>query len=101
MTTTTLSYVDLPDAQRMAYLDAIDAAGGNMEAYDGPSVLVAIPCPSGPFYRALEAAGLSLVPASLHYFPLGTDKPPMPLRHDGRYPGSKGFWLFGRFVPHS
>jgi hypothetical protein len=47
----------------------------------------------------MEAAGLELDERSLHYFPLGTDAPPASLRHDGRYPGIAGFWLYGCFVP--
>jgi hypothetical protein len=90
---------ELPDDQRMALRAAIEAAGGQIAGYIGPCVQVAIPNPAGPFFTAMEAAGLELEERSLHYFPLGTDAPPATLRHDGRYPGSAGFWLYGNFKP--
>ena len=92
-------FCDLPDQQRLGYRDAITAAGGEVAAYVGECVQVAIPRPSGPFYAAMQAAGLECVPGSLHYFPLGSDKPADVLRHDGRYHGSRGFWLYGNFRP--
>jgi hypothetical protein len=93
------AFHELPHERRLAYRAAIEAAGGQVAGYHGPAVQVAIPCPSGPFYAAMEAAGLALDERSLHHFPLGTDDPPATLRHDGRYPGSAGFWLYGNFVP--
>ena len=84
---------ELPDRIRLAARDAIDAAGGSVAGYRGPYVQVAIPSPSGPFFGAMEAAGLELDERSLHYFPLGTDAPPEALRHHG------GYWLFGNFSP--
>jgi hypothetical protein len=95
MTATTLSFCDLPDRIRLAARDAIDAAGGYVAGYCGPSVQVAIPRPAGPFFLAMEAAGLALDENSLHYFPLGTDQPEERLRHHG------GYWLFGNFTPRS
>jgi hypothetical protein len=89
---------ELPHDRRMALRDAIEAAGGTVAGYYGPAVQVAIPNPPGPFYQAMEAAGLELVRRSLHYFPLGTGAPPHHLRHDGRFPGSAGFWLYGNFT---
>ena len=41
----------------------------------------------------MEAAGLELDERSLHYFPLGSDAPPLALRHHG------GYGLFGNFSP--
>jgi hypothetical protein len=32
-----------------------------------------------------------------HYFPLGSDNPEDRYRHDGSYPGSKGFWRWDTF----
>jgi hypothetical protein len=92
-------FCDLAHEQRMAYRDAVENAGGSVAGYNGEWLQVALPRPCGPFFRAMELAGLELNDASLHYFPLGTDRPPDDLRHDGRYPGSRGFWLFGRFQP--
>jgi hypothetical protein len=40
-----------------------------------------------------------LTNASMWYFPLGSDKPSDAMRHDGNYPGSRGFWLFVYYVP--
>jgi hypothetical protein len=87
------SFHELPDRIRTAARDAIDAAGGSVAGYRGPYVQVAIPRPSGPFFGAMEAAGLELDERSLHYFPLGSDAPPAALRHHG------GYWLFGNFSP--
>jgi hypothetical protein len=99
MIATALPFCDSPDRIRMALRDAIDSAGGYVAGYYGPYVQVAIPRPSGPFFLAMDEAGLELDEHSLHFFPLGTDAPPDHLRHDCRYPGSKGFWLFGNFSP--
>jgi hypothetical protein len=92
-------FCDLPRERRMALRAAIEAAGGRVAGYHGPAVQVAIPNPSGPFFTAMGVAGLDLDERSLHYFPLGSDAPPAALRHDGRYPGSTGFWLYGNFRP--
>ena len=92
-------FCDLPDRIRLAARAAIEAAGGLVAGYCGPAVQVAIPRPADPFLAALEAAGLELDEASLHFFPLGTDAPPERLRHHGGYRGSPGYWLLGRFTP--
>jgi hypothetical protein len=84
---------DLPDRVRMAARDAIDAAGGYVAGYCGPYVQVAIPNPSGPFFQAMEAAGLELDEHSLYLFPLGSAQPPEQLRH------RRGYWVFGNFSP--
>ena len=96
---TELRFCDLPDAKRMAFRDAIDIAGGQIEGYCGADVQVSIPSPSGPFFEAMELAGLELIESSVYLFPLGSDSPPQHMRHDGRYKGSKGFWLYARFTP--
>jgi hypothetical protein len=83
----------------MALRAAIEAAGGMVATYVGAYVQVAVPDPPEPFYLAMEAAGLEPVRRSAHFFPLGTDNPPASLRHDGRFPGSKGFWLYANFAP--
>ena len=86
-------FCDLPHGRRMAFRAAVDAAGGHVAGYYGPYVQVAIPSPAGPFFAAMEAAGLELDEHSLHFFPLGTDAPPAALRHHG------GYWLYGNFSP--
>ena len=87
-----LSFCDLPHDTRARLRAAIEAAGGSVAAYCGPYVQVAIPCPSVPFFAVMEAAGLELDEHSLHFFPLGSDKPPERLRHYGH-------WLYGNFSP--
>jgi hypothetical protein len=99
MPATMLAFCDLPDPIRFRLRDAITDAGGEVAGYYGPYVQVAIPRPAGPFFQAMEDAGLELDEHSLSYFPLGTDKPPESLRHDGRYPQCRGFWLYGNFSP--
>jgi hypothetical protein len=93
MSATMLHFCDLPDRIRMAYREAIDNAGGYVAGYYGPYVQVAIPHPAGPFFQAMEEAGLELDEHSLHFFPLGTDRPPAHLRHRA------GYWLYGNFSP--
>jgi hypothetical protein len=93
MPATMLSFCDLPDRIRHAARDAIEQAGGYVAGYCGPYVQVAIPNPSGPFFLAMEEAGLELDEHSLHFFPLGSDAPEEHLRHH------RGYWLFGNFSP--
>jgi|GEM_PF-4194036 len=93
MPATMLSFCDLPDRIRLPILDAVFEASGDVAGYFGPYVQVAIPRPSGPFFRAMEDVGLELDENSLILFPLGTDKPPEHLRHHA------GYWLYGNFSP--
>lgn len=103
MTTDVGSYAgmfcDLPDAVRMEFRRRIEAAGGEVQGYNGECVTVAVPNPPRPFRDDMEHAGLVEAGGSW-YFPLGSDNPPDSLRHDGRYPGSKGFWLIMTLRPH-
>lgn len=92
-TTTKTSFADLPNDERMRLRAIIEQAGGEIAGYYNGYVQIAIPKPSAPFYAAIEPY-FEMVTNSLHYFPLGSDKPADHLRHDGRYPGSRGFWLF-------
>jgi hypothetical protein len=73
---------------RLAARNAIDEAGGYVAGYRGPYVQVAIPHPAGPFFLAMEGAGLELDEHSLHFFPLGTDQPAEHLRHQRGAPDS-------------
>lgn len=93
------SFVDLPGETRMQYRAAVEAAGGDPVGYYDGRLQVAIPSPSGPFFRAMAEIGLRIQPGSLQYFPLGSDKAPDHQRHDGSYPGSRGFWLFANLEP--
>lgn len=98
----TTSFCDLPDATRMGFVMAIDHAGGVVEGYNGDHVQVALPNPATPFIEAMESAGLELVKPSLHLFPLGSDAPPVSLRHPcSKYGPGLAFWMFANFVPKS
>jgi hypothetical protein len=92
-------FSELPDSARWAYRDLITSTGAEVDGYDADCVRVSLPNPAAPAIAALEAGGLELVEGGLYWFPLGTDAPPQHLRHDGRYPGSAGFWLYARFRP--
>jgi len=87
------AFCDLPDRIRLALRDAVEDARGYVAGYQGPYVQVAIPHPSAPFFEAMDDAGLELDENSLHFFPLGLDKPPEHLRHH------RGYWLYGNFAP--
>jgi hypothetical protein len=87
------------DEIRMAILHIIDDLGGDSHGYIDGGITVAVPreIPAKwNLVRTLEICGLRA--ATWAYFPLGTDNPPDSLRHDGSYPGSKGFWLFCHFT---
>lgn len=89
---------DYPHADRMRYVAAAEAAGAWVEGYVGPFLRVSLPRDAEAFFAALPAAGLDMVGRSW-FFPLGSDNPPADRRHDGRYPGSAGFWLYANLRP--
>lgn len=93
-----VAFSDLSNDERMRLRGILEDAGGYITGYYGGHIHVAIPRPSAPFYAAIDPH-FEMVPGSLHYFPLGSDVNYTPdnLRHDGRYPGSRGFWLFASF----
>lgn len=96
-----MGFSDLPDEKRMDVLRALDSLGCASKGYDGDSILVAFP--RGGFCDALNKLrdfDLSLQNDEVWYFPLGSDNPPEIMRHDGRYPNSRGFWCYGRFSPN-
>lgn len=93
------SFGGLPHVERMEHRAAVEVMGAEVVGYDGPTVQVAIPTPAAPYLATVAARGFIEVPGSDHCFPLGSDSPPANLRHDGRYPGSAGFWRFVRFLP--
>jgi hypothetical protein len=105
--TTPRSFTDLPDDARLAFRRAIDGIGGAISTYSGRAVIVAVPRVEGltsSGVRACDALaadhGLSpLDPDVYEFFPLGSDNPAPTLRHDGRYRGSLGFWLYRSYVP--
>ena len=93
-----MNFHDLPDERRMALRDIAENAGADTAGYINGGLCLAIK--RGAFSAvcaALAEHGMELDNGSLHHFPLGSDNPPEEYRHDGRYPGSRGFWLFGTF----
>lgn len=87
--------VEMPDSDRLAMRQDIESVGAEVVGYQGDAMLVALPTNGAVFAGnpvTLEAKGYRV--SDLYYFPLGSDKPAARLRHDGRYPGSKGFWLY-------
>jgi hypothetical protein len=105
--TTPRSFTDLSDDARMAFRRAMHGIGGEISAYSERAVIVAVPRVDGftsSGVRACDALaayhGLSpLDPDTYWFFPLGSDSPADTLRHDGRYRGSLGFWLYRSYVP--
>lgn len=90
------SFSELPHDERMALRDVIeDRAGGEIHGYDGEGVCVAMPRDWAGFLGIVKAAGFAVLGAEW-CFPLGSDKPGESMRHDGSYPGSRGFWRFVR-----
>ena len=92
-----LAFCDLPDVERFRLRNAIEQHGGIVDGYDGDSVRVALPIAWREFIQSMEQIGLCQVPGSRHYFPLGSDNAPDRMRHDGSYPGSRGYWMYCRF----
>jgi hypothetical protein len=90
-------FCDLPDDTRMNFRRLIETHGGVADGYQGEHIAALVPNPAGSFYRAMGAGGLEL--ESSFYFPTGSDRYPDSLRHEARYPGSKGFTLNALFRP--
>lgn len=92
------AFADLPHDDRMALRTKVCDLGADIAGYVGTGLQVAMPN-DWRADRAIEAllteAGFSEV--SRYYFPLGTDKPRDSLRHNGRYKGPPGMWLFVTF----
>jgi hypothetical protein len=94
--TVSVPFSELPHGERMALRDVItDRAGGDVQGYDGGGVLVAMPRDRAGFLGIVRAAGFEVLGAEW-CFPLGSDRAPDNMRHDGSYPGSRGFWRFVR-----
>lgn len=87
------------EIDRMAVRKAIDEAGGAVRAYTPQGIQVAV----GQSYSELRNALLqhNFQPVDLYFFPLGTDKPEMNLRHINLHyqkPGDDpGCWLVASF----
>jgi len=92
-------FSDLPDCERFRLRNAIEEHGGDVECYCGGDVQLVLPWEWRAFVDELARQGLKMVPGSRHYFPLGSDCnfAPSHQRHDGPYPGSRGYWCLARF----
>lgn len=93
-----VAFCDLPHDLRFELRDTIESAGGDVAGYSGNAVQVAMPRNVAQFKEWMRRAGFFVVQASDHCFPLGSDLAPDSLRHDGNYPGSRGYWRFVRLI---
>lgn len=92
------SFFDLPESRRMAIYAAISHLGCDTYSREGSAFGVAVA--RGTYSDLIDAlASHGLDHAELTYFPLGSDQPAERLRHDGRYPGSRGFYMIAWFRP--
>ena len=89
------------DERRMAVRYALDAIGADEStAYEGNGLRVAIPIGDGErnVRRVAAEHGLQLVWD--WQFPLGSDKPPMNLRHNSwSYGGESNCWHYCKLEP--
>lgn len=88
---------DLPHDVRFMRRLEVEQDGSGVEGYNRQYIQAVLPNPPWPTIRRLAAAGWAL--KDLFFFPLGTDKYPDHLRHDGSYPGSRGFTMHANLVP--
>lgn len=92
------TFVDRPHADRMAAINALDAIGPCTFSYTGAGITVTVPRGG---YLAIKdwAIAHNLDARDWFLFPLGSDRVPEIMRHDGSYPGSRGFHLYAHFIP--
>jgi hypothetical protein len=91
-------FYERPHEERMAALHALDAIGPCSFSYTGVGITITVPRTSTS--AVVRWATLHrLVARDWFYFPLCADQVPEIMRHDGRYPGSRGFHLFVHCVP--
>lgn len=93
-----IDFAERPSTERDYYRAIVESAGAIVTGYLGAGLSLHLPR-GGAAMEHFEAHGLTLRPHSLFWFPLGSDNPPAEYRHDGRYPGSRGFWLCATFDP--
>ena len=96
-----VAFAELPYGVRMRCRDIVTTLGCTPVSYDGPWMQIAVCWPLHATLVAIRTAGLDVQDSATHYFPLGSDHPRLELRHDGFYPGSKGFWCYTRVRPIS
>lgn len=101
MTDTIIPFRDWPDARRYKVRDLIEQFGGQVRAYTGTGLQVAMPnvhAQRRTITGLLEHEGLRVIEQYL--FPLGSDKPPEHLRNHGPYnhaPDRPGYWYIYQF----
>jgi hypothetical protein len=71
--------------------------GAEVEGYYGTAIQLLLPRDWLPVVEAMAALGLK--GGEPFWFPLGSRQLPDHLRHDGNYPGSRGFELHCDFAP--
>lgn len=89
------TFHQLPDDRRMAVLAVLPP--GTAFFYEGGGLTVTV-ARGGLESLLARLQDHGLVFYACHYFPLGTDKPAEPFRHDASYPGSRGFHLYATFT---
>ncbi len=93
------SFVDRDGKDRLAALKDLDAIQATCSGYFGDCIAVAVP--RGGTQAVEQWAkkhGLKL--RNMYYFPLGTDKPAMHMRHDSSmYGGTFCNWLIANYAP--
>lgn len=97
----TKSFADLDGDTRMSALKALESIGAQSCGYT-PSGIILCLSRDHDWSALLDWAsklGMQFKDGSMNYFPLGSDKPSEPYRHDGpkHYGASKAFWLYCQF----
>lgn len=101
-----MKYYDIENTEsRMAVLRELSAGGHEQIGPGRNGPLVAFARVNGntldgynDVVARLASRGLRPVtPGHWTFFPLGSDQPAERLRHDGSYPGSKGFHAYAEF----
>ena len=93
------AFADWPIEKRFEVRNIIEEEGGMPTTYTGDGLNVAMPNTMRKWVIRCRLEALGLKDTDWAFFPLVTDTPPDVLRHDGHYPGSKGFWLYVHFIP--
>jgi len=93
-----ISFFDLPDNIRFSIYDAIDSVDCLTRHWDGSgNGLLHVAVAKNKFSKLIGALSkFNLENVELYKFPLGTDKPPMHLRHES-YGFPDSAWLVATF----
>ena len=100
-----MNFSEMPHDFRMAVRNTVNEFGGNIDGYNGEELLVAMPNGKAKWelIKAMkERHGMADIAddgsfKSWCFFPICSDNTPPHQRHDGNYPGSKGFYLYVNF----